>query len=160
MHAQVGINGVRILKIWRRYKSSYLDMIKCASYFNLSSEEQLLFTSCFPVVLTLKYGNEQKIKCIFFILFIHLNIQWTNWDYIFSYLFLHLTSSPSFEGTYAYVSFCIPCITASIYQQWAASSKSTFHPLIEPLCIHSALPLSKLRTTIRMLHVSLCLATL
>lgn len=72
-----------------------------------------------------------------------------------SHLFSHLF--PSFEGTYAYVSFCIPCITASIYQQCAASSKSTFHPLIEPLCIHSALPLSKLRTTIRMLHVSLFL---
>lgn len=71
----MGINGVRILKIWRRYKSSFLDMIKCAIQLDLSSEEQLLFTSCFPVVLTLKYGNEQKIKCIFFILFIHLNIQ-------------------------------------------------------------------------------------
>ena len=124
----------------------------------------MLFTSCFPVVLTLKYGNEQKIKCIFFHSFhspqhpinqlrLHIFIP-ISASHLFSHLF------PSFEGTYAYVSFCIPCITASIYQQCAASSKSTFHPLIEPLCIHSALPLSKLRTTIRMLHVSLSLSAL
>ena len=128
-------------------------------YFNLSSEEKLLFTHCFPVVLAPKICKLTENEVHSFHYFHSPEHPMNQLRlHISSYLFLHLTYFPSFEGTYAYVTFCIPCITASIYQQCAASSKSTFHPLIEPLCIHSALPLSKLRTTIRMLHVSLSLS--
>ena len=82
-------------------------------YFNLSSEKQLLFTSCFPVVWN---------KLHFFHPFIHLNIQWTNWDYIFLYQFLHLTSFPAIFWRY----LCICKFLHTLYHSLYLSTVCSF----------------------------------